>query len=270
MRTEKKIKILFRKANEDIAVSEREKSSTLELLDEQMKKMRKKQDIWRASEVFGYTLYSRQWRRILFSQMRYMDKRSWTADILINICFAGILFGLWYLGAGVEDITVYLMLAASLLGCVSILTLSHLFSGGLGELSCTCYFSSRQLAAYQMLGLGGVNLLTLAFLTCFSGIRWEAEMFRIGIYTGVPFVITVCVCIGVLRIEGFRNKAYPVAAAGIISAAAFLALSSVPRIYSESAIMVWACVMAGWAIVLGLQIRQLLHAIDKGEILCTD
>lgn len=270
MRTEKKLRILFQKTNEYIAISEQGKSRTLKLPDGWEKKLREKPELWNAAEVSAAPLYDRRKWQILFSQIRYMDKRAWTADLVINICFAGILFGMEYLGAGAEDVVVYLMLAASLLGSVSILTLSHLFSGGLGELAGTCCFGVRQLAACQMLGLGSVNLLTLAFLICFSGMRWGAELLRMGIYAAVPFEITVSVCIGILRIEGFRGKAYPVAATGMISAAAFLALASVPRIYCASALVIWGGVMAVWAVVLALQIRQLFHAIEKGEILCTD
>ena len=94
-----------------------------------------------------------------------------------NICFAVIPVALGYFGAGTEDMIVFLMLSSSLLGSLSILVLSYLFSEEIGELSCTCYFSARQIAAQQMLGLGAVNLLTLGFLICFIGGSLESRTF---------------------------------------------------------------------------------------------
>lgn len=279
MRTEKKVKMLFQKANEEIHISEMEKFRTQELLIGQMED---EEDYSATSEISrnpgfcrgkgesGSAVYFRQKIRILCSQIRYMDKRAWIADLVGNICFAVIPVALRYFGAGKEGMIVLLMLSSSLLGSLSILVLSHLFSREIGELSCTCYFSARQIAAQQMFGLGAVNLLTLGFLICFIGVRWKAELFRIGIYTLVPFVVTVCICIGVLQFEGLRNRSYPVTAAGFISAAAFLLIASVPRLYCASAIIVWRVVFAVGTTVLVLEIRHLFHAIDKGEILCTD
>ncbi len=276
MRTEKKVKMLFQKANEEIHISEVEKSRMQELLAGQMEdyfaasEINGDQDFCRSKGASGSAAYFHQKIRILYSQIRYMDKRAWAADLLGNICFALIPVVLMDFGAGSEDMIAFLMLSSSLLGSLSILVLSHLFSGEIGELSCTCYFSARQIAAQQMFGLGAVNLLTLGFLICFIGVRWKAELFRIGIYTLVPFVVTVCICIGVLQFEGLRNRSYPVTAAGFISAAAFLLIASVPRLYCASAIIVWCVVFAVGTTVLVLEIRHLFHAIDKGEILCTD
>lgn len=276
MKTEKKVKMIFQKANEKMHISEVEKSRTQELLAGQM------EDYFAASEISGnsgfrrsksesgFAAYFRQKIRILCRQIRYMDKRAWTGDLMGNICFAVIPVALRYYGAGTEDMMVFLMLSSSLLGSLSILVLSHLFSGEMGELSCTCYFSARQIAAQQMFGLGAVNLLTLGFLIGFIGGCWKAEFFRIGICTLVPFIVTVCICMGILQFEGLRNRSYPVTAAGVISCAAFLVIASVPPLYCASAIIVWGAVFAVGLAVLVLEIRHLFHTIDKGEILCTD
>ena len=261
MNSEKELKRLFQKANENITICEQEKYETLELLAGQLEKQK-------ADSL--YPVYPGGALRILFQQIRYVEKRAWAADLMVNIGFAAALAVLGYLGAEVEDAVAFLMLASSVMGSSSILVLSHLFAGGMGELSCTCYFSARQLAAYQMLALGAVNLLTLVFLICFAGIRWEADLFQIGIYMGVPFVLTVSVCIGVLRFEGLRNRAYPVPAAGILSAAGVLVLASAQQIYTVSAVAVWGAALAAGAAVLFAQIRHLFQEIDKGEILCTD
>ena len=279
MKTEKKVKMIFQKANEEIHISEVEKFRTQELLAGQMEggedyfaasEISEDQGFCRLKEELGSAAYFCQKIRILSNQIRYMDKRAWAADLVGNICFAVIPVALRYFGAGTEDMVVFLMLSSSLLGSLSILVLSYLFSEEIGELSCTCYFSARQIAAQQMLGLGAVNLLTLGFLICFIGVRWKAELFRIGIYTLVPFVVTVGICMGILQFEGLRNRSYPVTAAGVISGAAFLAIASVPSLYRTSAIIVWGVVFAVGTAVLVLEIRHLFHSIDKGEVLCTD
>ena len=170
-----------------------------------------------------------------------MDKRAWTGDLMGNICFAVIPVALRYYGAGTEDMMVFLMLSSSLLGSLSILVLSHLFSGEMGELSCTCYFSARQIAAQQMFGLGAVNLLTLGSLIGFIGGAGKRNFSDRDMHAG-SFIVTVCICMGILQFEGLRNRSYPVTAAGVISCAAFLVIASVPPLYCASAIIVWGAV----------------------------
>lgn len=277
MRTEKKLKILFQKSKEEMSINEMELLRTLGMMKKRIEDMEndfmdsnlnKNSEFFRSRRISG--MHFRYWIKILFSQIRYMDKRIWIVNFVFNVCFALIPVALGTFGAGLEDVIAFLMLSSSLLGSISILVLSRLFAAGIGELSCTCYFNIRQLTAQQMFGLGIVNLLTLTFLICFSAIRWKAEIFLIVIYTAVPFVITVCICMCILQFEGLRNKSYPVAAAGAIAGISFLVLSSVPWLYCTSAVMVWAGALTAGIAVIAIQIRSLFHAIDKGDILCTD
>ena len=249
MKTEKKLKLLFQKANSQILIRRPDNFR-----------------LFRSDENFNY-IQGRS--RIFINLLLYMDKKIWAADLLINLLFMIFLVFLESLGAGTDDITVFLMLASSVLGSASILILSHLFGGGLAELSSTCFFNTRQLAAFQMLGLGSVNLASLAFLTLFTGSRWETEIFRVGIYTAVPFVFTVTVCIGILQARFFHSRSYPVPAAGAFCASASLVLASVPHFYQPSAFLFWCIGLVAELFMLAVQIGRLLAAIDKGEILCT-
>lgn len=162
------------------------------------------------------------------------------------------------------------MLVSSILGVVSILILSNIFTKGIVELSATCYFNVTQLASMQIVILGVINLVTLTFAMFYVGIQWKISFFRIGIYVAVPFLFTVSVCMGGLLTETFRNRSYHVVVTGILSVIVILILTSIPKLYCASAIMFWCIGFAVGVIMLFIQVRQLFVAINKGEILCID
>ena len=186
----------------------------------------------RTSVTAGYA-------EIVFSQLRYMEKGT-------------------------------AMLLASASGGVSIWILSGFFSNGVGELAGTCYFNTKQLAGLEMTLLGGINLIMIAFAVLYVGIQWKLNLFRIGVYMGVPFLFTVSVCLGCMMAENCRRRSALTAGAAVFSAALVLAAAAVPQIYLPSAAAVWCMVLAAGAAVLSVQIRRLFNEIGRGEILCTE
>lgn len=255
MKTEKKLKQLFQKADSQIPI--------------------RRPDHFRipgSEDVSAPPLseYHVSRFRLIFGLLRYMDKRAWAAYLVISLFFAAFPAYLHVREASADDMTVFLMLSASILGSVSILVLSRLFAGGLAEIACTCFFNPRQLAAFQILALGILNLTVLAFLILFTGIRWGTGLFWLGIYTAVPFVFTAAVCLWIMRSDFFRGRSFPVLTAGLLCAGASLVFAAIPHVYQTSAAIFWGMVLAAELTALAAQIRHLFTAIDGGEILCTD
>lgn len=250
---------LFCEADRFVKIDKERRERTLERLYSVYEEMNGE----RTSVTAGYA-------EIVFSQLRYMDKGIWIADAAVNILFILILLLLRYYGAEEQDIMVAAMLLASASGGVSIWILSGLFSNGAGELAGTCYFNTKQLAGLEMTLLGGINLIMIAFAVLYVGIQWKLNLFRIGVYMGVPFLFTVSVCLGCMMAENCRRRSALTAGAAVFSSALVLAAAAVPQIYLPSAAAVWCMVLAAGAAVLSVQIRRLFNEIGRGEILCTE
>lgn len=239
--------------------------------------------------------------QILKSQLHYMEKKFWAADILANLVFVSFFFILRFYGAGTADIRMYSSLAASILGSVSILVLSNVFGNGMAELTETCFFNMKQLAALQMTVLGFVNLAGLTFAAVYAGIQWRIPLIWMGLYVGCPFLFTAAVSLSCLMKEKLRNQAFCVLAAGMISAVLFSVLASLSglpagerraesagaflhrnewisesvlisgkELLRESGLALWIVIFAGGAVLLAVQTARLFGKIGKGEILCTD
>ena len=165
-------------------------------------------------------------------------------------------------------ITVISMVTSSVLGMISILILSNIFTSGMAELFDTCYFNVKQLAGIERTILGSLNLITFMFISIYVSDQWKIRILQIGVYIGVPFLFTVSICMAVLLTEiGRRRKTYFLVI-GMLSVIIILALSSVPRLYIASAFIIWCIAFAIGCIFLCIQIRQLFISIIKGEILC--
>ena len=161
------------------------------------------------------------------------------------------------------------MVTSSVLGVISILILSNIFTSGMAELFDTCYFNVKQLAGIEMTILGSVNLITFMFITIYVSNQWKIWILQIGVYIGVPFLFTVSICMAVLLTEIGRRKTYFLVI-GMLSVTIILALSSVPRLYFASAFIIWCIAFSIGCIFLCIQIKQLFIAINKGEILCIE
>ena len=170
---------LFREADRFMEVDKEKRERTLERLHSAYEEINERTHV-----TAGYA-------ETVLRQLRYMDKGIWIADAAVNILFILILLLLRYYGAEEQDIMVAAMLLASASGGVSIWILSGFFSNGVGELAGTCYFNTKQLAGLEMTLLGGINLIMIAFAVLYVGIQWKLNLFRIGVYMGVPFLFTV-------------------------------------------------------------------------------
>ena len=254
MKNNDDLKVWFENTDERIIIDNEKKTKILETLSGEVNKKK--------------ITYVNNWSQIVRSQLYYMDKSSWLIELIVNLALVLVVFILKNYDVSAMDITVFSMVTSSVLGMISILLLSNIFTSGMAELFDTCYFNVKQLAGIEMTILGSLNLITFMFITIYVSNQWKIWILQIGVYIGVPFLFTVSICMAVLLTEiGRRRKTYFLVI-GMLSVIIILALSSVPRLYFASAFIIWCIAFAIGCIFLCIQIRQLFIAINKGEILC--
>ena len=281
MKGEKEIRALFQKVEQRQGRREAERSrETAEYLcgipDARIRKMTG-ENSGHKSPFDMYRIPS--WTEAVISQLYYMEKRAWAVDFLVNLTLACGFLSLRSFGADAEDIRIFSVLFSAATGCLSILILANVLGDGNAELTETCCFNVKQVAALQMLVLGAVNLAALVFVTLYVGAQWRIPLVWMAVYEGVPFLFTVSACLMCLMAETIKNRSLAVIMAGAAAAAVFGITASVPELYSggdpvaesfiwQSRLAAGAAVCAGGVLLLAVQIRRLFKEIGKGEILC--
>ena len=247
------LKIWFANTDKRIIIDNQKKTKILETLSAEVSKKK--------------ITYVNNWSQTVRSQLYYMDKSTWLIEFIVNLTLALVVLILKNYDVSAKDITVFSMVTSSVLGMISILILSNIFTSGMAELFDTCYFNVKQLAGIEMTILGSLNLITFMFITIYVSGQWKIWFLQVGVYIGVPFLFTVSICMAVLLTETWRRKTHFLVI-GMLSVIIILALSSVPSLYFASAFIIWCIAFAIGCIFLCIQIRQLFIAINKGEILC--
>ena len=283
MKGEKKIRALFQRVEQERGRRDPERSrETAEylcrILDEKSRKMTgenrgRMRDPYDTSRI-------PPWAEIVAGQLYYMEKRAWTVDFFVNLAFVCGFFFLRYFGADAENIRIFSVLVSAASGCVSVLALANVLGNGCAELTETCCFNMKQMAALQLTVLGTVNLAVLVFAALYAGVQWQIPLIWMAVYVGIPFLFTVSACLMCLMAETVKNKACAVLVTGVAGTAVFGITASAPGLYPivnpmvetfvwESRLTAGAAVCAAGIILLAVQIRRLLKEIGKGEILCT-
>lgn len=210
-------------------------------------------------------------RRLIWqNRLRYADRSVILFHLLgcMAMLFLMFLMDLQHVDRGF--MTASAMILAGVLGSLSILTVSRVWFSKLAELSESCFFNVRQMAAFDMVFSGLINLAVLAGMILFAGSRWQIRLFQIGLYILVPYTFTQCACLGVLLTEAGRRNVWLIAAIGGFLSVFYVILASTPHLYTESALMIWVIALLLGAGLFGIQIHALFREISKGEILCTN
>ncbi|MDE6845604.1 MAG: hypothetical protein K2J99_07545 [Lachnospiraceae bacterium] len=209
-------------------------------------------------------------RRIWQNQLRYAD-RSMFIFHLTGCAFMLLL--MVFMNMQNVDSAIMItsaMILAGILGSFSVLEVGRICFAKLAELSETCFFNVRQMAAFDMILSGIINLTALFAITLFAGHKWQIRLVQIGLYILVPFIFTQCACLGTLLTETGRRNAWLVAAIGVFLSVFYVILASMPRLYTESALFIWLIALLTGMVIFGIQIKTLFREIGKGEILCTN
>ena len=245
---------IFNNVDQSLQIDEKRKKDTLLILQ---KKVEEKQ----------LRLVNNK-KQILWNQIKYMDKSTLIYHILICIIILPIMALMRRNGGKEEDIIVTCVILSGLLGIISIFEISHIFFSGIAEISESCYFNVRQIVAFQMFLSGIINLTLLSIGILFVSVSWKIELLRVGLYILVPFIFTVCCCLGVLLTEAGRKNAYILVITGIFSIVSGLILTSSLKLYQATALVIWAMAFAAGVLILGIQIKILFTGIKEGEIIC--
>lgn len=162
------------------------------------------------------------------------------------------------------------MLLTGVLGAFTILQAGSVCFARVAELSETCFFNVRQMAAFDLILSGIINLTVLSAVILFAGFQWKIKLLQLGLYLLAPFVLTQCGCLALLLSEVGRRNPWMLLAVGVFLSIFFSVLTSQPLLYEESMLFVWGAALFTGILLLGIQIRALFTAINKGEILCTN
>ena len=250
------IKSMFASADALLPIDEDQKRSTLKRLRQEI------------TDKEVLLVCSR--RKIWLNQMRYADRSMFGFHILGCIVTLSLIFMMKVRRIDNESVIATFMILAGVLGSLSVLEVGKVCFAKLSELSETCLLNVRQLAAFDMVLSGIINLTVLSAGILFVGFHWKIWLFQIALYILVPFIFAQCVCLGVLLTETGRKNGWLTAAAGIFLSVFYAILASTPQLYTPSALFIWAIALVIGSIVLGMQTKALFTAINKGEILCTN
>ena len=209
-------------------------------------------------------------RKIWLNQMRYADRSMICFHVLgcTVMLLLMVMMDVRQIDNG--SIIAASMILAGVLGTLSVLEVGKVCFAKLSELSETCFFNVRQMAAFDMILSGILNLTSLSAGILFVGFRWKIWLIQIGLYVMVPFIFAQCVCLGVLLTEAGRKNGWMTAVAGLFLSVVYAILASTPRLYTTSALFIWAIALIVGGIILVLQTKALFIAINKGEILCAN
>lgn len=250
------LKSVFLAADTRITINEHHKRNTLEILRKEIA----------CKEV---RLVNNR-RKIWQNHLRYAD-RSMMIFHLSGCVLMILLMSVMHLNRiDYQAMILPAMILAGMLGFLSVLEVGKICFANLAELSETCFFNVRQMSAFHMISSGILNLAALSFGILFVSFQWQIHLIQIGLYMLVPFIFTQCVCLGILLTETGRRNIWLTAAAGVFLSIFYAVLASSPRLYTQSALLIWGIALAVFGSLFGLQVKTLFTQISKGDILCTN
>ena len=240
----------------DIRIDEKRKAETMNILQKEI------------SEKPVGILNSR--KLIIRGQIHYMDKSVIVIHALLCMVLsaAGVIMSCQ--GASKDDMLLFSMMLAGVMGIVSIAQTGRIFSSGIAELSESCYFNIKQIVALHMVLSGIINLTFLLLSVFFVGIQWKMNLLQVGLYLLVPFVMTQCCCLRVLLTEAGRKNTYLLVMTGIFSIIFYLIIASIPELYRITALAVWCIVFIIGLLLLAIQVKTLFKGIERGDMICTN
>lgn len=250
------IKAMFASADVHFPIDPERRQHTLEKLRQEITD----------KEIFLVSKRSTVW----LNRMRYADRTMIGFHILGCMIMLSLMLMMDVRRFDNETMIAYSMILSGLLGTLSIMQVGRTCFVKLAELSETCFFNVRQMAAFDMVLSGIIDLTALSAGILFAGLRWKIWLAQIGLYILVPFVFAQCVCLGILLTEAGRKNGWLTAVAGIFLSLFYAILASTPILYTLTTLFVWGIALAAGGIIFGIQVKALFTEISKGEILCTN
>ena len=157
-------------------------------------------------------------RKIWQNQLRYADRDMLWFHISGCILMLFLMKMMCVHDVDMDYMITTSMLLTGVLGSFSVLQVGKVCFARIAELSETCFFNVRQMAAFDMVLSGIISLAALLAGILFTGLQWKISLLQIGLYLLVPFVFTQCCCLAVLLTEMGRRNPVMLLAVGIFLA----------------------------------------------------
>lgn len=206
---------------------------------------------------------------LLLGLIRYTDRNLPGIHLLVCIVMLLLLLIMNLRETNIEILLLLSMVLPGLLACLSAFELREICFVKMAELSETCFFHVRQLAALSMALSGTMNLIALSVGILFAGLQWKVKLLPLGLYVLVPFIFMQCICFGTMLTETGRKCIWLNAVLSIPLALLICGIASWQQdLYTESALIFWAIALFAGIAVLILETRILFDKLGKGDILC--
>lgn len=251
----KDLKTLFAAADRNLPLDEKRKTDTLKLLCREMESQ-----IPRAIP---------DQRRALLHLARYANKNLPGIHLLCCIALLVLLAAVSTYEVSAETMLCLSMLLPCCLAFLSAFEVKQICFTKMAELSETCFFHVRQLAALTMLLSGVLNLTALSVGILFISLQYRLEWLRIGIYTLVPFIFIQCASFGCMLTEAGRKHVWINVALCVSLSLLCVILFSDPMLYTRSALSFWTLVLLTGTAILVAETGIFFSKLGKGELLCT-
>ena len=253
------IKALFTAADRQLRIDEERREQTLALLQQETRS--------RAGRPLSDKLL------LSGSLLRYTDRHLPCLHLLGCIAMLLVLLTMGLYFPTPQDAGV-MVFASMTLPCFlvffSVFEFRQICFTGMGELSKTCFFQIRQLAALSMIFSGIMNLMAVSAAIILVGRQWKIRLLHLGLYVLVPFLFMQCICFGCMLLEKIRRHTWLCAAFLLPMAVFSLAAFQRPALYTESALFFWAAALFAGIVIFAGEMKLLFAKLDKGEILCND
>lgn len=210
------------------------------------------------------------WFELLVSQIRFLDGRVFLAQLLLLIA---AVFFLKMTGKreGTVEAEIYFAWGSGLgmlLGIFVTAGYKRIVSAKLAELTESCFFHVRQNCIFSMLIYGGIDLGLLTVFLLFTGRNTQRELWEIGIYLFVPFLVSNCFYLFLLLLGTGGKGSLVFGGGSILFAVFFLTLLTLPDIYEKTACSIWYVSGLVSIAVFTAEIKLFLNKVKAGDILC--
>lgn len=204
---------------------------------------------------------------LLQNQLRFMNKKVLASQL---VCFLLMLLLYMPMRQMLRGNVLFAMgaIAAALFSAFEAFAFSYEEACGIGEVAGACYFNNRQICLLQMILYTSVNMIILAVMTLLIWGNGERELYEIGIYVLVPFLVMGCMQFAVLLLGAGRRGNTVLMASAVFMILLFAVLPSIPEVYERGAVGIWLIVLAAGAGLYIVEIVLLLRRVEKGEVLC--
>lgn len=195
-----------------------------------------------AERAYGEQLIAKRigFPEFIAMQVRFIGRWVWAAHSALLLLFLLLLSRYQF---GIRDMQPVFLLFSTIAPLVAFVGFPEILkscSHNMEEIEACTRFSLRRLMAARMLILGLADLCCLTAILAASSANKGALVWRMILYLFVPFNLTCCGCLTVLRRVRNRYDGYSCAAVCAFCVAVFTKLSFRREYYEAAASGVWA------------------------------